>query len=292
MQDFNDYCYKSHDGLNLYARDYSGEGLHGQNEKTIVCIPGLTRSSADFSVLCQHLCARFRVIAVDLRGRGKSDYDQNPSNYQPAVYAQDIASLLDSLDLAQVTLIGTSLGGLVSMLFNSMQPERVSAVVLNDIGPEPNQAGLERIKSYVRDRSTVDTWEQAIEQTRAVLSAEYPNFSDADWRLFTSNIYRETKSGKPVLDYDPAISVPIEQADSAEPTDVSLWPVFVAMSTIPTLLIRGELSDIVTQEDVSRMRAAHPAMAYVEVKCCGHAPLLTEPESLLAIDSFLVQRVA
>ncbi|MFT5710762.1 MAG: pimeloyl-ACP methyl ester carboxylesterase [Halioglobus sp.] len=290
MQHFNHYWYKSHDGLDLYAREYPCEGSRGQNEKTIVCIPGLTRNSADFAVLSQHLCTCFRVIAVDLRGRGRSAYDQNPSNYQPAVYAEDIASLLDSLGLAQVTLIGTSLGGLVSMILNSMQPERVSAVILNDIGPEPNQAGVERIKFYVGNRSTVDTWEQAIEQTRAVLSGEYPNFSDADWRWFTGNIYRENKSGKPVLDYDPAISLPIEQAAFDGVVHASLWPVFVAMKCIPTLLIRGELSDIVTQDDVARMRAVHPGMEYTQVDCCGHAPLLTEPESLLAIDRFLGSR--
>lgn len=288
MKDFNHHWYKSHDGLSLYARDYPCNNPDGHNVKTIVCIPGLTRNSADFSVLSQHLRTRFRVVAVDLRGRGRSGYDQNPTNYQPVVYAQDIVSLLDSLDLAQAILIGTSLGGLVSMLLNSMQPDRVSAVILNDIGPEPNQAGIDRIKVYVSDRSTVDSWEQAIEQTSAVLSAEYPNFSDADWRMFTGNIYRENKDGMPVLDYDPAISIPFEQANSAETVDASLWPVFVAMSNLPTLLIHGELSDIVTQDDVVRMRAALPAMEYVQVKECGHAPLLTEPESLMAIDRFLV----
>ncbi len=287
MPDYKEHWFKSRDGLNLYARDYPCERACEQPAATVVCIPGLTRNSADFALLAEHLSGRFRVLAVDLRGRGKSDYDPRPENYQPGVYVDDIISLLDSLELSRVILIGTSLGGMVSMLLTAMQPERVSSVILNDIGPEVHQPGLERIKSYVRNRSSVNSWDEAIDKTREVLGAEYPNFSAADWEAFTANIYRQGEDGTPELDYDAAITVPLEQRrdEADEPAD--LWAVFAGMRTIPTLLLRGELSDILTEDCVVRMRAVHPTLAYTQVDCCGHAPLLVERESRVAIDRFL-----
>jgi pimeloyl-ACP methyl ester carboxylesterase len=286
MQNYNDYWYKSHDGLNLYARDYPCQNDSNEPATTIMCIPGLTRNSADFAVLSEHLSDRFRVVAVDLRGRGNSDYDPNPENYHPGVYVEDIVAVLDGLELSEVILIGTSLGGLISMLLSSMAPDRIASIILNDIGPEANLPGLNRIKAYVRNRAPVGSWEEAIAATRETLASEYPNFCDAEWSSFTRNIYREGEGGKPVLNYDPAISVPLEQ-NSDESLNGALWPVFAKMSSIPTLLIRGQLSDILTRESVERMQDAHSTLEYKEVGGCGHAPTLTEPESRHAIDGFL-----
>jgi pimeloyl-ACP methyl ester carboxylesterase len=291
MQNYSDYWYKSRDGLNLYARDYPCRNHREQPWATIVCIPGLTRNSADFALLSEHLSNRFRVIAVDLRGRGRSDYDSCPQNYQPGVYAEDMIGLLDSLELDKVILIGTSLGGLVSILLSSMQSQRISSVILNDIGPEAHQPGLDRIKSYVRNRSTVRNWDEAMVATRETLATEYPNFGPADWMSFTRNIYREDSQGKPVLNYDPAISLPLESG-ADESLRGALWPVFAKMSPIPTLLIRGQLSDILTRESVEKMLSLHSRLQFTEVGECGHAPTLAEQESLLAIDCFLNPRAS
>ena len=141
MQNYSDYWYQSSDGLRLYARQY-GQANAAQ---TIICIPGLTRNSADFTTLREHLAMRYRIFAVDLRGRGNSDYDSNPDNYHPGTYANDMICLLDDLKLRSAIFIGTSLGGLVSIVLAATAPNRVAAAALNDIGPEANQAGLDRI---------------------------------------------------------------------------------------------------------------------------------------------------
>ncbi len=282
MHPYKDYWFESSDGLNLYARDYR----HSSPQATILCIPGLTRNSADFSRLCDHLADRFRVISVELRGRGNSEYDNNPENYHPGVYVQDVTSLLDALRLESVILIGTSLGGLISMLLSAMQPDRIAAAVINDIGPQVNQQGLDRIKAYVCNQSSVASWQEAEQRTREILGREYPDFKDDDWSFITRNLYRENGSGQPVLNYDPSISILLEQRqDDSVPPD--LWPAFEAMRPIPLLVFRGELSDILTRDCVAKMQQIKSDMHFTEIANCGHAPLLTEGESLTAIDNFL-----
>ncbi len=278
MQAYNDYWYNSQDGLTLYARDYHCEN----SEKTSSWSPGVTRNSADFASLCQQLCQRYRVIAVDLRGRGKSDYDSNPYNYQPAVYTDDIIALLDSLNLSKVSFIGTSLGGLVSMLLAATLPERVSSIVINDIGPEVNSAGIERIKKYVSKRSSVTSWAQAVANTMQLHGAEYPDFDVHDWRSFSENLYCEDTQGIPKLNYDKAIGQPMDtESDNTVPAD--LWSVFDAIKSIPTLLIRGQLSDILSVECAQEMQQRHSKFTYCEVQNRGHAPLLTESSCSRAI---------
>ncbi len=282
MQEYKDYWFNSSNGLRLYARDYP----HTAPEATILCIPGLTRNSADFSQLCDQLATRYRVIAVDLRGRGKSDYDPDPYNYHPGVYVDDITCLLNSLELESVILIGTSLGGLISMILSAMQAERITAAIINDIGPEANQAGLDRIKAYVCNPTPVNSWAEAVSKTHAIQGREYPNFSESDWVAFTNNLYREDNEGNPVLNYDSAIAILLEQnQDNAVPPN--LWSLFDTIQSTPLLLLRGELSDILTRDCVEKMQQKKPDMQFVEVASCGHAPLLTEPESMQAITQFL-----
>jgi pimeloyl-ACP methyl ester carboxylesterase len=282
MADYSDYWYSSSDGLKLYARDYP----HNQPLATILCIPGLTRNSADFTSVCDQLNQHYRVLAVDLRGRGKSQYDPQPNNYHPGVYTDDIIALLDSLQLEKVILVGTSLGGLVSMMLAATQADRITAAIINDIGPEADPRGLERIVAYVSNPTTVNSWPEAIIKTRDYLTREYPDFSDSDWQDFSRNIYRENGCGQPLLDYDPGIAVPLQQSsDNAIPPD--LWPLFSALQSLPVLLIRGELSEVLSTQCVRKMQTIHPAMQYVEVKHRGHAPLLTEPQCSAAISQFL-----
>jgi pimeloyl-ACP methyl ester carboxylesterase len=281
MQNYNDYWYKSSDGLRLYARQYGSPTA----ENTIICIPGLTRNSADFSILCEHLATQYRIFAVDLRGRGNSDYDTNPENYHPGTYATDIIRLLDELGLPSAIIIGTSLGGLVSMILAATHTNRIAAIVLNDIGPEADQAGLDRIKTYVCNPSSVSNWGEAVAKTKSIQGREYPTFSDEDWLTFSKNLYKENPDGKPILAYDPAIATLLKQPIDAPSAD--LWPIFKSISDCPLLLIRGELSDILSLHCVTKMQKQRPDMSFLEIPNCGHAPLLSETTALVTIDQFL-----
>lgn len=282
MPAYLDFWYQSQDGLQLYAREYP----HESPAATIVCIPGLTRNSADFAEFCQQLNQEYRIFAVDLRGRGRSDYDPVPQNYHPSVYVQDIQALLDKLDLNEVILIGTSLGGLVSMLLSAMNPERVRALVINDIGPEINPSGLERIKSYVQSKpAPIEDWDQAQKRTQQALRREYPNFTDKDWQLFAQRLYKQS-NGSIQLDYDPAISVLFDdQKESMETLD--LWPVFDSLSPVPMMTIRGELSDILLPETTSKMQQMHPKFTLLEVPEVGHTPLFEDPQVTKKVVNFL-----
>ncbi|MEX1667166.1 alpha/beta fold hydrolase [Zhongshania arctica] len=283
MQNYSDYWYQSSDGLRLYARQYGNESA----DRTIICIPGLTRNSADFAPLCEHLADGYRIFAVDLRGRGSSDYDPQPENYHPGSYAADIISLLDDLALPSAIIIGTSLGGLVSMVLAATALERISAVIMNDIGPEADQTGIDRIKAYVSKPSSVSNWADAVAKTKLIQGQEYPEFSDQDWINFSKNLYRENSGGQPVLAYDPAIAqLLIQPSDQPAP---DLWPLFTLLSNTPMLLLRGELSDILSPHCVSRMCELKPDIQFLEIANCGHAPLLSEASALHAIDDFLAK---
>ncbi len=287
MSNYQNLWFKSREGLKLYARDYGC----AEPEATIVCIPGLTRNSADFEDLCERLSQRFRVLAVDLRGRGLSEYDSDPERYNPVVYAEDMVCLLDFLDLDSVIFIGTSLGGLVSMLLAAQHPERVAGVLMNDIGPEANPGGLERIRSYVCNRSPVSSWSDALAATRAIQEREFPDFEESDWAEFTRKLYTDNGEGVPVLRYDPAISFLLEQ-DQGNAVPPDLWPVFGLLKGLPLLVVRGELSDILLPEIVARMQTVQPQMQLCEVPNRGHTPLLNEDISLQFIDRFLSRVLA
>lgn len=282
MTDYQDIWYQSTDGLRLYTRDYANDNA----AITLLCMHGLTRNSADFSGLCEWLQPRYRLIAVDQRGRGRSAYDPNPGNYDPGVYVQDMFTLLDQLALQRVVLVGTSLGGLMTMLMASMQPQRVQAAILNDIGPVLDPAGLERIKNYVGKGAKINNWQDAVAETRSVNGIAFPDWQDADWLRFARNLYRETSNGTLELAYDPAIAQPILQdQNNAVPPD--LWPAFEALADIPTLVVRGALSDILSAQCLQDMQARKPDLRCIEIAARGHAPTLDEPAARAAIDEFL-----
>lgn len=284
MAAFEDIWYRSGDGLQLYARDYRCRNSAGEAAGTVLCMHGLSRNSADFAALAEHLCGEYRVLCVDQRGRGRSAYDKVVSNYAAPTYVQDMFTLLDSLAIDEVILIGTSMGGLMSFVMAAMQPERVRAMVINDIGPELDPRGLARIKSYVGKLQPVDNWEQALAQARIMAGDAFPDFSEQEWLDFTRGIFRE-ENGVPVLAYDPAIAQPLAAEDASVAPD--LWPVFAGLGAVPMLLLRGEKSDILSPECVARMRACKADLHYREVPRRGHAPTLNEPAARAAIDAFL-----
>lgn len=282
MSAFDEYFYTSRDGLRLFARDYT----HANPRATILCLHGLTRNSADFAELCEALHDDFRLIAVDQRGRGNSAYDPNPENYNPLIYSRDMFDLLDELGIAQVIVIGTSMGGIISMVMGSMDSSRFRAVVLNDIGPVIDPAGLARIRGYVGKLEPVDTWADAEAQVATTNAIAFPDYTAADWRRFARKLYRDDANGRPVVAHDPAIAASLRDRTEA-PAVPDLWPAFEVLEDIPILVVRGESSDILAPGCVAEMRRRRPDLEAVEIPGRGHAPMLDEPAALIAVRNFL-----
>lgn len=272
------------DGLRLYVRDYEC----ADPKLTLLCLHGLTRNSADFEGLVDQLNPAYQVLVADQRGRGRSDYDPSPERYNVVNYVVDTWAILDHLDVADVVLIGTSMGGLMTMMMTGMQPERIRGVVLNDVGPVVEPSGIARIQGYVGKDPRVENWTDAVALVRANNEAAFPDFGDAQWQAFARRMFTEDGDGLR-LAYDPAISNAIsEDQTSAVPPD--LWPVFENMRNTPVLVLRGALSDILSEQTVAEMGRRHPDLVSVEVPQRGHAPMLDEPEASAAIRTFLAAR--
>jgi pimeloyl-ACP methyl ester carboxylesterase len=285
MPDYSDIFYEVKDGLKLYARDYPCRET--SSAPPVLCMHGLTRNSADFEDLCPRLSHLYRVIAVDQRGRGRSQWDQDSCRYQLHTYVQDMWQLLDQLDIDKVAIIGTSMGGLIGMLMAAQKPERIAGLVINDVGPEVDSAGLARILSYVGKTQPPRSWEQAIALTRELNQVCFPGYSDAQWRTMARRLYRQDADGIPVAAYDPAIATAFEAPQEA-PLPPDLWPLFASLSGTPVLAVRGALSDLLSVVCLERMQRELPSMRAVEVPGVGHAPMLDEPEALCAINDFLL----
>lgn len=280
MSEANGKYYDSADGLRLFYREYGRD----RTGAPVLCLPGLTRNSRDFEDLAAHLSARHRVVAPDLRGRGYSQHDPDWRNYHPGTYVSDVLALLDHLGIDRVVVIGTSLGGLIAMAMALRHRARIAGAVLNDIGPEIAAAGLERIQAYTGRLPPVRSWEEAVAQTREVYAAWWPGLSDEAWLRMARRAYREQENGSPVLDMDPAIGRAVRELG---PQAGDPWQAFDALRGLPVLVLRGEMSDILSGEILGRMQARNPDLVAVTVPRRGHVPLLDEPESLEAIDDFL-----
>lgn len=258
------------DGLNLH---YEDEGA-GQ---PLLCLPGLTRNTRDFDFLKPHLTG-YRMIAMDYRGRGQSDWANDISTYTVPQEAQDVLALLDHLGVGKVTVLGTSRGGLIAMALAAMQPERLAGVILNDVGPEIAPGAIERIMTYVGRTPRQHTLQEAATAMAASLGAQFPDLSDAVWHAMAAAQYQETDSGL-ALRYDPRLrDALLAQAEAGPPPD--LWPLFDALRPLPTGVLRGENSDLLSPETLAGMQARHPGLVVTTVPNRGHVPLLDEPESL------------
>lgn len=281
-----DIYYTSSDGLNLYAKSYGPD----EAPLTALCMHGLTRNHKDFEPMIKGLLERglnIRFIAVDVRGRCNSDADTNLDHYTPATYAGDMVRLLDHLSLAKVVLIGTSMGGLMSMVLVNMIPDRILGVVLNDIGPVLEQKGLDRIAGYVGGNPSQPDWEAAARAVSGVQAAAFPDYTHADWMAFARRTYRENPDGSVTLDYDPAISRTVKDVRPNLFTRLAMWRLFKAMKKSPMLLIRGSLTDLLSERIARKMIRKHGNAGLVTVPRVGHAPLLDEPDALNALSAFL-----
>jgi pimeloyl-ACP methyl ester carboxylesterase len=244
----------------------------------------LTRNSRDFEALAPHLQGRYRVIVPDLRGRGLSARDPQPQNYQPAVYVQDLLALLNTLDVRRMAVIGTSLGGMLAMMLGFSHAARVAGIVLNDVGPEIDPAGIERIKQYAGRLPPARTWSNAAAQTRAVYGQAWPGLSPDRWDALARRAYRENSAGIVEVDADPGIGEALRAAPAAA---LDLWPLWKALDALPILAIRGAHSDILSAATFARMKSENPRLQQLEVADRGHVPLLDEPECMVAVDAFL-----
>jgi pimeloyl-ACP methyl ester carboxylesterase len=278
-----DHVYRSADGLRLYCRIYPAKA---PGRLPVLCLPGLTRNNRDFALLAAHLQPRCEVLAADLRGRGRSDWDPDPAHYQIPTYVGDVWALLQSRALDRVVVIGTSLGALIGQVLAALQPAKIAALVLNDAGPEVDPAGLRRIAGYAGKLPPVASWDEAAAQAKSVYGLALPDLTDAEWLEYARQGYREDPEGRPVPDMDPAISKAFS-APSAAPAD--LWPLFAQIKSVPILVIRGASSDILSAATVERMAREKPDLETLTVANRGHTPLLTERECLAAIDDFLAR---
>ena len=269
------------DGVRLYYRDYPNASARAP----VLCLPGLTRNSRDFESLAAGVSATRRVIAPDLRGRGKSQYDSDWRNYHPGQYAADLWGLLDALQMEHVVVIGTSLGGWMAMLLNHQRPGRIAGAVMNDIGPEADPGGIARITATAGRLDVVSSLEEAIEQAKSVYTVAFPDWSDAQWLAYTESTYRQLDDGRFDLNFDRNIGHAAREGVSG--LDVDPWAMFDDLASVPTLLIHGVLSDILTGPIIEKMRQRKPDLQVVPVRERGHAPLLDEQEAVDAITTFL-----
>ena len=276
---YADRYFTVRDGLKLHYRDYPGDAA----KPPLLCLPGLTRNARDFAELAERYAPRFRVLVLEFRGRGLSEYDPVPARYIPPTYAFDVIELLDQLSVEQAIFVGTSLGGLVTMAIAALAPQRIAAAILNDIGPDIDDSGVDRIKSYVGSGTRFNSWDEAAE-TIARNTQAFENYTHDDWVRMAKRNCRED-NGEIVFDYDQAIAQPF---NTAGPTpQVDMWPLFAALAQKPLLVIRGAKSDLLSADTLAKMHAAAPTIKSALVAGVGHAPDLTEPEAVEAIDAFL-----
>ncbi|MGD9801969.1 MAG: alpha/beta fold hydrolase [Hyphomicrobiaceae bacterium] len=286
-QNWQDIYYTSQDGLRLYARYYPAPY---SRRRPVLCLPGLTRNSRDFHVLASFLSdphnPRARdVIAVDYRGRGRSQWDRRWRNYSLANEMEDALDLLTIGGLSDVAVVGTSRGGLIAMMMACLRPTAIGTVVLNDVGPVMEREGLVRMIAYVGRVPLPATWAEASELVRGINIKAFPLIPEADWPEIARQWFNDDH-GRPTAGYDPMLSRSMSLIDGPAP---ELWPQLEALARVPTMAIRGELSDLLSAGTFGEMKRRHPGLETVTVRGQGHAPMLRDRSTMIAIDDFIAR---
>ena len=270
------------DRLRLHVRHYPGPRPAAP---TVLCLHGLMRNARDFEDLAPRLQARYRVLVPDLRGRGLSDRDPAPENYQVPVYLEDLRPIFaEAAEHGPYAIIGTSLGGILAMVHAASRPARLAGIVLNDIGPALNPAGVERIKGYAGRSPPPRDWPEAIAQMREAYAVAWPDLPPDRWERLARRSYIEDAPGALRAAADPAIGEAMRAAPAA-PLD--LWMQWQALADLPVLALRGALSDLLSPAILERMLELKHDLEIRVVANRGHVPLIDEPESLHAIERFL-----
>ena len=286
-QAWRDVYFTVRDGLRLHARHYPAPG---STRRAVLCLPGLTRNSQDFNKLALEIGDprghRRAVYAIDYRGRGLSEHDKDWKNYSPLIECLDVIDLIAMEGLSDCAVLGTSRGGLIAMILALMQPGAIGAVILNDIGPEIEKAGLTRIIGYVGKVPVPIDWREATALVHGMNRRFFTGLSEADWEAFARASFLDL-NGLPAPSYDPAIArtMSIQDIAAGVPT---MWPQFDALCRVPMLAIRGENSDILSRETLRKMQERHTNMRSVTVAGQGHAPLLLDDQTIGEISDCLI----
>lgn len=276
----------SHDGLRLHARDY-GDPLSSWTP--VMCLPGLTRSHRDFHDLAHHLSGHRhrprRVVCPNYRGRARSQWDDNVENYNPFIEMGDVYTVMAALGIPRAVIVGASRGGIIGMFMATDRPGCVAGLVLVDIGPVIEPLGLARIKSYVGRIPPPNDWDDAAEILRRLHGSCFPSWHQADWRQFAQLTFRDD-DGTPAGDYDPKLSETLAGIEFDRPVP-DMWQEFDALVATRLMVVRGENSDLLSQETMSAMAERHPQMDAVTVAGEGHCPLIRGGQLLNRISSFI-----
>ena len=270
------------DGLRLHVRAYGTSGA-----LPVVCLPGLARTATDFESLAATLSSECQraVFAVDYRGRGKSDYDRNPANYNLQVELADLLAVLTALGIGRAVFIGTSRGGILTMLLAVARPTAIAGCVFNDIGPVIEVVGLMRIKSYVGKLPQAASFREAADVLKQRFGSHFPKWADADWLAFGRRTFKE-ENGRVVADYDIRLATILDAVTPERPLP-PLWKEFDALARLPVMVVRGTNSDILSAATVEAMRARRRGLDVVEVADEGHAPRLIDPQTAGRIAAFV-----
>jgi pimeloyl-ACP methyl ester carboxylesterase len=274
------------DGLRLHARTHGRRSAPGL---PVICLPGLARTGADFEALAAELAQDTErprwVVALDYRGRGRSDHDRNPANYNFATELGDVIAVLDALDVGSGVFIGTSRGGLLTMLLASSRPGAIAGAVLNDIGPVIEPKGLMRIKSYVGKLPQPKSHEEGAEILRRLFGGQFPKLAANEWLGFARRTWEE-RDGRLIPTYDVRLSKTLDGVELERPLP-PLWQAFDALARVPLMVIRGANSDILSTETVAGMTSRRRDTEVVEIADQGHAPLLTGLDIIRRIAAFV-----
>jgi pimeloyl-ACP methyl ester carboxylesterase len=284
MTRYEDRFWCSRDGLKLHYRDYPGDDAR----PPVICLHGLTRNARDFEPLAERLSGDWRVLCLEMRGRGESEYAREAASYNPLQYIEDVTTLLDELGIDRFVAVGTSLGGLMTMLIALQQPQRIVAAVINDVGPYLDPAGIERIKGYVGQGRSFPTWVHAARGLEEMHGAAHPDRDLPFWIAAAKRVMTLGNNARIVFDYDMKIAEPFVQLD-ANATQADMWPALDALRDRPVLIVRGALSDLLGTETLAEMLKRLPEAVSVTIPHVGHAPTLCEPEAFAAIDSLLTR---
>jgi pimeloyl-ACP methyl ester carboxylesterase len=282
---FTDHFLFTADKVRLHWRDWPGDATR----PTLLCLPGLTRNARDFESLAARLSPAFRLLTPSLRGRGESGYARDPLTYVPLTYLQDVGRIVEAAGLERFIVIGTSLGGLIGLLLDVTQRERLAGLVLNDVGPDMEAAGLDRVRAQVGRGGNWASWLQAARDIARRQAEIYPDWTLEQWLAHAKRLARVSREGRIVWDYDPAIAAPfsLPNGDGSSSSTLDLWLSLDGFRDRPVLSLRAELSDILTAATQARMKARLPQLDAVTIPRVGHAPTLDEPEAIAALDRFL-----
>ena len=280
---YADGYWTSRDGLKLHYRDYAGPA----DRPVVLCLPGLTRNARDFAHVAQRIAGNWRVVCPDLRGRGDSAYAKESATYNPLQYVEDMGELFEQAGIDRFVAIGTSLGGLMTMIMALTMPERIVGALLNDVGPEVSPEGLERIRGYVGQGRTFPTWMHAARALEESQGDVFPDYRISDWLDMAKRCMVVGGNGRIVFDYDMKIAEPFTQPGGE--AGVDMWPGLLALKGKPVALLRGELSDILGKEVHRKMAKSLPGSDAVTIPRVGHAPMLDESEAVTAIDRLLAR---